>query len=57
MPDTKDASAAARALIARRWGSQVMTRAAMTVIERADELPPDVRAEVHQATGQESGDG
>jgi hypothetical protein len=57
MPDTKDASAAARALIARRWGSQVVTRAAMTVIERADELPPDVRAEVHQATGQESGDG
>ena len=49
MPD-KDASEAARALIAHRWGSQVVEKAAQTVIQRADELPPTVRAQVHLAT-------
>jgi hypothetical protein len=52
-----DTSEAARALVARRWGSQVVERAARTVVERADELPPTLRAAVHLATAdQEDGD-
>jgi hypothetical protein len=51
MTDAKDeASQAARALVAHRWGSQVVERAARTVIERADELPLALRAELHSAT-------
>lgn len=50
MADTDAASEAARALVARRWGSQVVERAAQTVIERVDELPEVIRAQVHLAT-------
>jgi hypothetical protein len=32
-----------------RWGSQVVTRAAEIVIERAPELPADLAAEVVEA--------
>jgi hypothetical protein len=52
-----DASEAARALIARRWGSQVVERAARTVIERVAELPPTVRAQVHLATADQEDSG
>jgi len=56
MSDTK-ASEAGRELIRHRWGSQVVERAAQTVILRAAELPPTVRAQVHLATAdQEDGD-
>jgi hypothetical protein len=50
MSDTQEASEAGRALVARRWGSQVVQRAAQTVIDRADELPASTRALVHLAT-------
>jgi hypothetical protein len=45
MADTK-VSAAARELLRARWGDQVVSRAAQTVIERAAELPEAKRAEV-----------
>jgi hypothetical protein len=45
-----NAPEAARALAAHRWGSQVVERAAKTVVERVDELPPTLRAQVHLAT-------
>jgi hypothetical protein len=59
MAGTKDdaASEAARALVARRWGSQVVERAAAVVIERAAELPAAVREQVHQVTGEAAADG
>jgi hypothetical protein len=54
MTSTRDeaVSEAARQLIARRWGSQVVERAAQVVISRVAELPPAVRAQVHEATEQ-----
>ena len=56
-----DASEHARALNRARWGSQVAVRSAEVVIERADELPADIREQVHQATappgGESRGDG
>jgi hypothetical protein len=51
MPDTNDASEAARSLVAHCWGNQVAVRAAQTVIDRVAELPPAVREQVHEATG------
>jgi hypothetical protein len=44
------ASEAARALANTRWRGQVVERAARTVVERVDELPLTLRAEVHSAT-------
>jgi hypothetical protein len=44
------ASDAARALAQARWGDTVVRRAAEVVIERVDELPPTVRAQLHLAT-------
>ena len=52
MPDTQDASEAGRALAAARWGNTVAVRSAETVIERAAELPAEIRAAVHEATGE-----
>jgi hypothetical protein len=49
-------SEAGRALIRRRWGNQVVVRSAHTVIERVDELPGDLREQLHQATGPEDTD-
>jgi hypothetical protein len=49
--DDAAASEAARALVARRWGSQAVEKAAQVVISRAAELPDAVREQVHQATG------
>jgi hypothetical protein len=58
MADTNDAaSEAARALVARRWGSQAVVKAAQVVITRAGELPEAVRAELHEATGPPGGGG
>lgn len=51
-----DASEHARALNRARWGNQVVVRSAETVIERVDELPADLREQLHQLTG-EAGDG
>jgi hypothetical protein len=48
-PDA-DASEAGRALVGHRWGNRAVLRAASMVINRAAELPPEVRAEVHTAT-------
>jgi hypothetical protein len=57
MADTNDAaSEAGRALIRRRWGNQVVVRSAQVVIERRDELPDDLREQLHQATGPEDTD-
>ncbi len=55
MSDTKT-SEAARELIRHRWGSRVAERAAQTVIARAAELPPEMRARVHEATADEESD-
>ncbi len=41
-----EAHRAARSLAMARWGNQVPVRAARTVIERRDELPASLRAEV-----------
>lgn len=41
-----EAHRAARSLALARWGNQVPVRAARTVIDRADELPASLRAEV-----------
>jgi hypothetical protein len=51
-----DASEAARALNARRWGPTAVVNAAQVVITRADELPDAVRAQLHEATGPAGGD-
>jgi hypothetical protein len=53
MADTNEASEAARSLVAFRWGpagSRELARSAGIVIERADQLPADLRAAVHEAT-------
>jgi hypothetical protein len=56
-----DASEHGRGLNRSRWGNQVAVRSAETVIERADELPAEIRAAVHEATappgGEPHGDG
>ena len=57
MDNRESASEAARRLNEARWGSQVVVRAAHTLLERVDELPPTVRAQVHLATAdREDGD-
>jgi hypothetical protein len=50
--DADTASEAGRALNRLRWGNQVAVRAAETVIERADQVPDALRAEVLQALAQ-----
>jgi len=45
------ASEAARALAAKRWGDTTVRRAALLVLERAAELPDALREQVHEATG------
>jgi hypothetical protein len=48
----------ARTAARARWDpSPVVRRAAEVVIERADELPPTVRAQVHLATADLEDDG
>jgi hypothetical protein len=58
MADTHDgaASEAARQLVARRWGSQAVERAAAVVIPRAGELPAATRAALHEATAPPGGE-
>jgi hypothetical protein len=58
MADTNDdaGSEAGRALIRRRWGNQVVVRSAQVVLERRDELPDDLREQLHEATGPEDTD-
>ena len=46
-----DSHEAARQLARARWKNRGALRAAAVVVERADELPEEVRAEVHEATG------
>ena len=53
---TPDTAAAARELNRSRWGNQVAVRSARITIERADELPADLREAVHLATGPAGGD-
>jgi hypothetical protein len=61
MADTNEAREAARALVAFRWGppgSRELARSASIVIERAGELPDDLRQALHEATaGGDPGDG
>jgi hypothetical protein len=57
MPDTNDASEAARSLVAHRWGSQRVEKAAELVLERVDELPEVMRAQLHMATADVEEDG
>ena len=45
-----DAHQAARELARARWGTRGLERAAAVVIERADELPEQLRAQVHEVT-------
>jgi hypothetical protein len=49
-----EASEAARLLVRQRWGNRGAVRAAAVVVERADELPEEVRAAVHEATSQDT---
>ena len=59
MTDTQDdtASEAGRLLARARWGSQAVDRAAQVVISRAAELSEAQRAELHEVTGPEGGEG
>lgn len=57
MDDAHAASEAARALSRQRWGNTVAVRAASTVIERADQLDADTRAEVLHALARDGDDG
>lgn len=50
MDNREPASEGARRLNEARWGNRVAVRAAHTMLERVDELPPTLRAEVHLAT-------
>jgi hypothetical protein len=51
-----DAHEAAKALALQRWGTRGLVRAAAVVVDRASELPEEMRAAVHEATGdQEAG--
>jgi len=52
-----DASEVARHAARVRWGSQVPEKAAEVVLERMDELPPTVRAELHLKTADPKGHG
>lgn len=45
-----DTHEAARALALQRWGTRGLVRAAEVVIARADELPEQLRAQVHEVT-------
>jgi hypothetical protein len=56
MTDTNDASEAARALIAQRWGNQKPVRLAEELLPRARELPDSLRSALHQATEPRVGD-
>jgi hypothetical protein len=56
MSDPDGASEAARALNRQRWGDQALRKAVATVVSRADELSPDLRAELRAVTTQD-GDG
>lgn len=49
---SEQASRAAR----ERWGNQVAVRSAETVIERAGELPAEIRAAVHEVTAPAGGE-
>ena len=58
MADSHDgASEAGRALLARRWGNQVVVRSAQVLIPRISELPDDLREQLHEATAPPGGDG
>jgi hypothetical protein len=59
MADRNEASEAGRALIAGRWGpagTRELARSANIVIDRADQLPADLREQVHQATAPPGGE-
>ena len=47
-----EASEAARALAAKRWGNTAVVRSAQVVIERHAELPDSLREQLHQVTGE-----
>jgi hypothetical protein len=51
-----DAHEAAKALALQRWGTRALVRAAAVVLDRVDELPEEVRAAVHEATGDHEAD-
>jgi hypothetical protein len=51
-----DTSIAAAQLARARWGDSVVRRAAGVVIERRDELAPDVLAELRAAVSAQDGD-
>jgi hypothetical protein len=57
MSDAATVSAVMRELAARRWRGQVATRAARTVAERADELPPAERERLLAALAEHAGGG
>jgi hypothetical protein len=50
MADT-EASEAARTLVRRRWGSQVVSRAVLVVVDRAAELDEAQRAQLREIAG------
>jgi hypothetical protein len=51
-----DASEAARLLVRQRWGNRGVERAVAVIVSRADELTPEQRDRLAEATGQEAGD-
>jgi hypothetical protein len=57
MSDADTPSGAGRELARARWGDSVVRRAAVTVIERRDELAPDLLADLRAAVGAQDGDG
>jgi hypothetical protein len=56
MADAQDEAArssAGKLLAAARWGDTVVRRSAAIVLARADELPADLREQLHEATGED----
>jgi hypothetical protein len=53
--DAEDLSEHAKALNRARWGDRVAVRAAEVVIERADQVPEALKAEVLQALTDDDG--
>jgi hypothetical protein len=54
--DSAQASVAGRDLARARWGDQALRRAVQTVVSRADELAPDLLAELRAVTSTGDGD-
>jgi hypothetical protein len=56
MSTADTSSEAGRQLAQARWGDSVLRRAVSMVVQRRDELAPDLLAELRAVTGDKDGD-